>query len=122
MSSSYDGLEALRATPDQGGQPAGSQSDQMARLLELAARNADELVAEAEAEAEQVRQDARGEADRVLGEARAEAERVRAELETTRADLTAEIDRLCETEQQHRNRMREHLHDMLSRVDASEVG
>jgi len=85
-----------------------------ARLLEIATRNADELLGEARAEAasivatartdadrltessqaqaEQLTASASVEADRVLAAAHAEAERVHAELDQTRAEQNAELD------------------------------
>ena len=63
--------------------PAHDSSGPAARLLEIAARNADQLLNEAQAEADEMKASARDEADEVLTEARTEAERVRAELENT---------------------------------------
>jgi cell division septum initiation protein DivIVA len=75
--------------------------------LEVAALNADELLTEAKAEA-----------DRLVAAARAEAERLRADLEAKRAQHRAEIARLEQVEQEHRERVRRHLTDMLAQIDA----
>jgi hypothetical protein len=100
---------------------ATASSSAAARLLEIAARNADQLLAEAEAEADEMRASARAEADEVLTEARTEAERVRSELEQSRIEANDEIAKLRETEQQHRDRMREHLHELMAKVEANSI-
>jgi cell division septum initiation protein DivIVA len=94
----------------------------MARLLEIAARNADELLDEAKAEAEQLTSTARVEAERLVSEARGEAERIRAEGEEERGKTNAEIANLRETERQHRERMQSHLQEMLAKVEANSIG
>jgi cell division septum initiation protein DivIVA len=101
---------------------AASPSEGMARLLEIAAKNADELLTEARAEAEQMTSSAQAEADKIVGEARIEAERVRAETEDARNKATGEIARLRQTEQEHRDRMKSHLQEMLAKVEANSVG
>jgi cell division septum initiation protein DivIVA len=95
----------------------GDSSRAAARLLEVAARNAEELLTEAKAEADQVKSSAREEADLLLAAARAEAQRVRAELEETHAQHSAEIARLQQVEQDHRDRMRRHLTDVLAQIE-----
>jgi cell division septum initiation protein DivIVA len=96
----------------------GSAAAAAARLLEVAARNADELLADAKAEADQLTRSARVEADRLVAAARADAEQVRTELEQERAHHSAEIARLAQVEQEHRERVRRHLTDMLAQVEA----
>ena len=64
---------------------------------------------------------ARDEADELLTEARTEAERVRSELEQSRNEANDEIAKLRETEQAHRDRMREHLHEVLAKVEATSI-
>ncbi len=71
-------------------------------------------MAEAEAEADRVTSAAREEADQLRSEAQSEAEQARAELEESRKKGNDEIARLRETEQEHRDRMRDHLNEMLS--------
>lgn len=102
-------------TTEEHGASADNGTSAVARLLEVAARNADELLGEAraeaasivataqsdadrltgssQAEAEELRASASAEADRVLAAAQAEAERTHAELEQTRAEQNAELDR-----------------------------
>ena len=104
-----------------------------ARLMELAAHNADQLLTEAKAEAERVTSEAKAaaervtsaaqaEADRLVGEARMEAERVRAETEKSRGQATQEIAGLRQTEREHRERMQAHLQEMLAKVEANSIG
>jgi len=97
---------------------SAADSSRAARLLEVAARNADELLADAKAEAQHLTASAREEADRLLTEAREEARRVRADLEETRAQHNAEIARLQQLERDHRERMRHHLTDLLAQIEA----
>jgi cell division septum initiation protein DivIVA len=101
---------------------ADTASGGMARLLEIAARNADELLAEAKAEAEQVTSTARVEAERLLDEARTEAERIREESEKAKSDATSQIAGLRQTEREHRDRMKSHLQEMLAKVEANSIG
>ena len=96
--------------------PAASGSA-VARLLEIAARNADQLTAEAEADAEKTRAEARDQAEALLADARREAEQVRDELARTKRGLDDEIARLRREEQEHRDAMRNHLNDMLAQVE-----
>jgi cell division septum initiation protein DivIVA len=88
-----------------------------ARLLELAARDAEAWRTEARAESEQVVQAAREQADRLVADARAEAERLHAAAETERRGLEAEVGRLREVERGHRDHLREHLSAVLAEVD-----
>jgi cell division septum initiation protein DivIVA len=102
--------------------PGGTAADghrAAAQLLEVAARNADELLAEAKAEADQLKASAREEADQLLAAARTEAQRLRTDLEETRAQHNAEIARLQQIEQDHRDQMRHHLTDLLAQIEAT---
>jgi len=101
--------------------PAQDSSTAAARLLEIAARNADQLLTEAQAEADAMRASAREEVDQLLTDARTEAERIRSELEQSRNQANDELAQLRETEQAHRDRMREHLHEVLAKVEATSV-
>jgi cell division septum initiation protein DivIVA len=98
-----------------------SSATAAARLLEIAARNADQLLTEAQAEANEMKASARVEADEVLTEARTEAERVRSELEQSRTEANDEIAKLRDTEKAHRDRMRDHLHELLAKVEANSI-
>jgi cell division septum initiation protein DivIVA len=113
--SAFEELPAGQATPE-------TASDGMARLLEIAARNADQLLEEARAEAEQVTSTARVEAERMVAEARGEAERIRTESQDARDHATQEIAGLRQTEQEHRERMQSHLQEMLAKVEANSIG
>jgi cell division septum initiation protein DivIVA len=79
------------------------------RLLEIAARDADEW-----------RTEARAEADRIVADARAEAEKVRAELAQERQKHEAKVGELRHLESEHRERLRRHLTSVLEQVDATE--
>ena len=100
-------------------EPTKPTASAVERLLEIATRNADELMAEAEAEADRMTSAAREEAEQMRSDAQSEAEQARAELEESRKKGNDEIARLLETEQEHRDRLREHLNEMLARVEAA---
>ena len=71
MSSIYDDLTFEPDEADAGLDP-DPVVDGVARLLELAVQNADELVAEANAEAEQIKARARADGDQLLAEFRSQ--------------------------------------------------
>ncbi len=131
-------------TPTTPGAGVVEGSRAAARLLEIATRNADELVGEAKAEADRLTTSARAEADQILAAAREEAERVHAELEQRRAQETADLDRhrttvmsevterkaaleaevgrLQQLEQDHRDRMRSYLNQQLEQLEPATAG
>jgi cell division septum initiation protein DivIVA len=119
MSSNEDVSVAPSAT-----EPAPGESPTVgaARLLEVAARNAEQLVGEAQAEAVRLKAEAEAEAEKIVGAARGEADRIRAESEESRSQANREIAGLRETERQHRERMQSHLQEMLAKVEANSVG
>jgi cell division septum initiation protein DivIVA len=141
MNTQNDLISATAAATD-GTAPDSSRA--AARLLEVAARNADELLGEATAEAaslvataraeadqlaaasraqaEGLTTSARAEADQLLAAARTEAERVQSELEEKRAAQTAEIARLELLEQEHRERMRRYLTQLLKQMEPTPAG
>ena len=99
-----------------------------ARLLERAAVNADQLVAEAENAAESMVSAARIEAEQLLAAGRAEAERVTveidqhrtrvlAEVEDIKAGLEARIESLRQQENDNRSRLRRHFTEQLAQLD-----
>ena len=136
-----DGLTINTGSTDEVGAPtpAPDHSAAAVRVLEMATRSADELVVEAKAEAaslvataqadadqlaaasqdeaDKLTASARAEADQILAAARAEAEKVTAELEEQRTERTAEINRLQRLEQDHRDRMRDHLSTLMKQID-----
>jgi cell division septum initiation protein DivIVA len=119
MNTHYEPTPTTDADPDADPGSGGTDGSRAAaRLLEVAAPNAEELLAEAKAEADQLTASAREEADQILTAARTEAQRVRANLEETRAQHNAEIARLQQIEQDHRDRMRRHLTDVLAQIEA----
>ncbi len=71
----------------------GRSADPAARILELAAMTADQLVTSAETEAESLVTTARAEADAILGASRNQANQVAAELSRSRREQAAELDR-----------------------------
>jgi cell division septum initiation protein DivIVA len=91
----------------------------VARLLEVAVRNADELLAHAKSEADQLMAATREQADQLLAAARTQAQQVRTDLEETRAQLQAEIARLEQLEHESRDRIRQYLTEVLAQIDKS---
>ncbi len=94
----------------------------MARLLEVAAKNADDLLAEATAEADRVTQEAREEAERVVRKAREEADQLRKDLEKTRSSSTKEIARLRQLESDSRERIRAQFNEGLAALELPAAG
>jgi DivIVA domain-containing protein len=114
------------------------------RLLELATRNADEVVAEAKEEADQIVGAARNEAERLEAEtkarteqleqeARARAQNLDAETESKRATLLgdmeqekvrldSEVDTLRAFEREYRSRLRSYFTEQLQALDATSEG
>jgi DivIVA domain-containing protein len=104
-----------------------------ARLLEIAARNADELLDEAKAEAASTRAAARTEAERMHAELEQTWTRQNTELDLHRttvlsevaerqAALEAEVSRLRQLDQDHRDRMRDYLNQQLAQIEPHTTG
>ena len=136
-------LTAQRLRPQEPGAPRPDgrheSSVAAARLLEIAAANADRLAAESEAEAESLVSGARAEADQLLSTARAEAERLSYELDRRKEQQTAELEQhrvrtmaevadrkagleaqiaqLRQLESDHREHLRRHLSEQLAQLD-----
>ena len=109
------------------GQAAGAA----ARLLELATRNADEVMAEAQEEADRILAEARTKADRVESDARSRAEKLDVEtaerrqqlfgdLEKDRDQLSREVEHLRSFEREYRSRLRAYFTDQLSQLEGEQ--
>ena len=114
-----------------------------ARLLEIAGRNADEVVAEAKEQAdtilaeartksERLEADSRSKADRVEADARARAEKLDAEttakrtqlfgdLERDRDALARELEHLRAFEREYRSRLRNYFTAQLAQLEGDEA-
>ncbi|HET7326446.1 MAG TPA: DivIVA domain-containing protein [Nocardioidaceae bacterium] len=117
----------------------GEASTAAARLLEIATRNADELVNEARDEADKIIGEARTRAERLEAEARTKAERVESDaqtrskeldhetaerrdqlfgsLESERDRLAAEVEELRGFEREYRSRMRAYFENQLAALN-----
>ena len=140
----YGNLQPDTIWPDAATEPVsthhtGDPSWAAARLLRLAAANADQLVDDAKAEAdrlvasakaegdqlsvdsraeaESLTTTARAEADKMLTEARTQAAQVRADLDEACTRRNEEITRLRRVEQEHRDWMRDHLNEVLALIE-----
>jgi cell division septum initiation protein DivIVA len=109
---------------------AGDRTSAVARLLEIATHNADELLEEARAEAASILATAKADADqlRAVSEdqaeqlrvsASAEADRVLAAARAEQAALETEVARLQQLEQDHRDRMRSYLTEQLAQIEGT---
>lgn len=112
---------------------AAEASSAATRLLELATRNADEVVAEAREEAQQIVVSAREQADTLDREARTRADNLdqetatrRAELlsslEQERARLDGEVDDLRAFEREYRSRLRSYFTQQLDALEGRGEG
>lgn len=113
-----------------------------ARLLEIATRNADEVVAdaknqadtilaEAQTKSERLENDARSKADRLEADARARADKLDSEtaakraqlfgdLERDRDKLTGEVEHLRAFEREYRSRLRNYFSSQLAQLEGDE--
>lgn len=133
------------AAGDHQDDPAGrpvvpeQRSPSAARLLEMTARDTDQWLSDARAEAAEVVAKARQEAETLLRtaqreatnmvesarveaartdeEAQAAADGVRAESEKQRVEAEAEVARLQQVATDHAQHLRQHLNDMLERLE-----
>jgi DivIVA domain-containing protein len=123
---------------------AAEASTAATRLLEIATRNADELVGEARAEAEKIRTDARTESERLTTESRDRVERLEADartrsemldseteerrqrlfgdLDVEKEKLHGEIDDLRSFEREYRARLKSYFEQQLSALDGGGEG
>jgi DivIVA domain-containing protein len=103
------------------------------RLLELAGRNADQLVSEARQEAEQIVGSARTEADRISEESRTRAEELDAEtthrretlfseIERERAELDREVQNLRTFEREYRAELKSYFEEQLAALEGQGTG
>ena len=116
-------------------------SSAAARLLEIATRNADELVAEAKDQADRIIGEARTKAERFEFEAKSKADRVESDartrsqmldseteerrrqlfgdLEKERDKLNAEVENLRSFEREYRSRLRSYFEQQLAALEGS---
>jgi DivIVA domain-containing protein len=139
-------VEAPSAAPDETPAPASERpakaaegppptvaaaSSAAARLLEIAARNADELVDEARNQADQIVGEARSKAERVESDAHTRSEKLEHEtaerrtqlledLERQREELEREVDQLRVFEREYRARLKEYFETQLAALDGQE--
>jgi len=119
----------------------GEASSAAARLLEIAARNADELVAEAKDQADKVLGEARTKSERLESESKAKADRLDSdarsrsqmldaetaerrqqqfgELEKEKARLNAEVETLRSFEREYRSRLKGYFTQQLEALEGS---
>ncbi|HEX6875272.1 MAG TPA: DivIVA domain-containing protein [Nocardioidaceae bacterium] len=116
-------------------------SSAAARLLEIATRNADELVADAKDQADRIIGEARTKAERFEAESKSKADRLESDartrsqmldaetqerrrqlfgdLEKERDKLNAEVENLRSFEREYRSRLRSYFEQQLSALDGS---
>ena len=119
-------------------------SSAAARLLEIATRNADELVGEAKDEADKIVGEARTKAERLESESKTKSDRVESDartrsqmldsetaerrqqlfgdLEKEKDKLNAEVENLRSFEREYRSRLKSYFQQQLSALDGSGEG
>jgi DivIVA domain-containing protein len=119
-------------------------SSAAARLLEIATRNADELVSEAKDQADKVVGEARTKAERLEAESKTKADRLESDartrsqmldseteerrrqlfgdLEKERDKLSAEVENLRSFEREYRSRLRSYFEQQLAALDGNGEG
>ena len=135
-------LQEFTGEPVQASSTSGAPA--AARLLELAATNADQLLEEAQEQARQLRSDAQSEAERMSTESRTSAERVEAEarsraqrldaetterrqqlfgeLERQKAALNTEVERLRTFEREYRAELKGYFQAQLEALEGQSEG
>lgn len=130
--------EPVRQAPTTVAEASGAA----ARLLEIATRNADEVVAdaknqadtilaEAQTKSERLENDARSKADRMEADARARADKLDSEtaakrtqlfgdLERDRDKLTGEVEHLRAFEREYRSRLRNYFSSQLAQLEGDD--
>lgn len=136
-----DGVDAVATDPTEPALVQESPMSAAARMLELAASTADQLVADSQLEAESLVTTAQAKADAILEASRKEADQVAAELTRNKEEQIATLDRerataltglaeekasleaqiatLGQLQSDHRDQMRQHLTEQLSLLDAT---
>ncbi len=99
-------------------------SSAAARLLEIAGRNADEVVNEAKAHADQILGEARTKAERLDSETSERRSQLMGDLEKEKVRLNGEIETLRTFEREYRSRLKSYFSQQLAALDtgASEGG
>lgn len=119
-------------------------SSAAARLLEIATRNADELVAEAKDQADKIVGEARTKAERLESESKSKADRVESDartrsqmldseteerrrqlfgdLEKEKDKLSADVENLRSFEREYRSRLRSYFEQQLAALDGTGEG
>lgn len=103
-----------------------------ARLLELATRNADEVVADAHSQSETILAEARTNVDRMEADARARAQELDAEtaerrrqlfgdLEKDRDRLARDVEQLSAFEREYRSRLKKYFSSQLAQLEGEET-
>ena len=132
-------IPALR----QGGESVGDASTAAARLLEIAAKNAEEIEAEAKDNADKILAEARMKAERLTNESRAKADRMEADararaqkldaetaerrqqlfgdLERDRDRLSREVEHLRSFEREYRSRLKNYFQAQLAQLEGEET-
>lgn len=122
----------------------GEASGAAARLLEIATRNADELVDDAKDQADKIIGEARTKAERLESESKAKTERVEADartrsqmldsetaerraqlfgdLEKEKEKLSAEVENLRSFEREYRSRLKGYFQQQLAALDGTSEG
>ena len=117
-----DGAAAAAATAATTVSTTAEASAAATRLLEIAGRNADELVDEARADAERILHDARERAGQVDEETNERRDRALTELNNERSGLAAEIERLRRFEREYRDQLRAYFEDQLAALEGQGGG
>jgi DivIVA domain-containing protein len=92
------------------------------RLLELAGRSADQLVAEAEQRAGQIVGDAKSAAERLETETEERRKTLVADVDAEKTRLDAEVDKLRTFEREYRAELRTYFEEQLAALDGQGTG
>lgn len=93
-----------------------------ARMLELAGRNAEELVTDARSQADRIVSEASGRAEELDGETEQRRAKLVADLERDHQELTSEVEDLRAFEREYRAQLRNYFQQQLEALDAQGGG
>jgi DivIVA domain-containing protein len=135
----------VMAPPQRGGRPesVADASGAAARLLEIAAKNAEEIEADAKDQADKILAEARMKAERLTNESRAKADRMESDararaqkldaetaerrqqlfgdLERDRDRLSREVEHLRSFEREYRSRLKNYFQAQLAQLEGEET-
>ena len=112
---------AASAAAATGGQSLGEAAAASTRMLEMAARQHDDLIAQGQASSKELVENAKKEAERLLAEAAQSRSEILAGLESEKIQLEEAVERLRRLEESSRAALRDHFNQKLEELKGTPV-